>query len=111
LTDFAGLEVTTDDAETTAARASTLRVVGEIDYSTSPQLREALVDVLHARGPDAVVDLSAVAFIDASGIGVLVGAAKLADSRGGQLIIRNPSRAVRLVLDVLELDGALAVEH
>jgi anti-anti-sigma factor len=110
LTDFAGLEVTSDDGESVVDHASTLTVVGEIDFSTSPQLRQALVDVLRARGPHAVVDLSAVAFIDASGVGVLVGAAKLADSWGGQLIIRNPSRAVRLVLDVLELDGALAVE-
>lgn len=111
MTDFAGLEVTSDDGESVVDRVSTVTVVGEIDYSTSPQLRRALVDVLDARAPDAVVDLSAVDFIDASGIGVLVGAARLADSWGGQLFIRNPSWAVRLVLDVLELDGALAVER
>jgi anti-sigma B factor antagonist len=111
LTDFAGLEVTSDDGESVVDHVSTLTVIGEIDYSTSPQLRRTLLDVLDASGPDAVVDLSAVDFIDASGIGVLVGAARLAGSWGGQLIIRNPSRAVRLVLDVLELDGALAVER
>ena len=103
--------MTSDDGESVVDRVSTVTVVGEIDYSTSPQLRRALVDVLDARAPDAVVDLSAVDFIDASGIGVLVGAARLADSWGGQLFIRNPSWAVRLVLDVLELDGALAVER
>ncbi|HEX4218602.1 MAG TPA: STAS domain-containing protein [Acidimicrobiales bacterium] len=104
MTDFSGLEVTSDDAGSVA-------VAGDIDFATAPQLRQALVDVLEARGPDAVVDLSAVAFIDASGIGVLVGAAQLADSKGGRLIIRNPSRAVSLLLDVLDLDEALAVQR
>ena len=56
-----------------------MTVVGEIDYCTSAQLRRALVDVLDDGHADAVVDLSAVEFIDASGIGVLVWAASLAD--------------------------------
>ena len=91
--------------------ASTVTVAGEIDFATSPQLRQALADVLRTKGRDTVVDLSAVAFVDASGIGVLVGAANLANSGGGQLLLRRPSRAVLLLLDHLDLDGVLAVER
>jgi anti-anti-sigma factor len=57
-----------------------------------------------------VVDLSAVEFVDASGIGVLIWAAHQAADRGGRLTLRRPSRAVRVVLDLLELDGALPIE-
>jgi anti-sigma B factor antagonist len=112
MTDFAGLEVTTtDDGGIMTSDARTVTVTGEIDFATAPQLKRALAAVLDAKGPDAVVDLSAVSFVDASGIGVLVGAANLAHSGGGRLILRRPSRAVRLVLDHLELDGVLAVER
>lgn len=112
MADFARLAVTTaDGGGTEASDASTVTVTGEIDFATSPQLRQALVDVLHTNGRDTVVDLSAVSFVDASGIGVLVGAANLANSGGGQLILRHPSSAVLLLLDHLELDGVLAVER
>jgi anti-sigma B factor antagonist len=112
MADSAGLEVTTaDDGETVINDASTVTVAGEIDFATSPQLKQALVDVLHTKGPDTVVDLSAVSFVDASGIGVLVGAANLATSGGGRLILRHPSPAVLFLLDHLELDGVLAVER
>jgi anti-sigma B factor antagonist len=112
MTDIARLAVTTaDGVGTVTSDTSTVTVAGEIDFATSPQLRQALVDVLYNKGSNTVVDLSAVSFVDASGIGVLVGAANLAHSGGGRLILRRPSRAVRLVLDHLELDGVLAVER
>jgi anti-sigma B factor antagonist len=85
-------------------------VAGEIDLATAPRLRAALVGILEDGNADAVVDLAAVEFIDASGIGVLVWAASMAGERGGRLTIRNPSQAVRLVLDLLELDGELEIE-
>jgi anti-sigma B factor antagonist len=112
MADIARLVITTaDDAGTVTSDASTVSVAGEIDCATSPQLRQALVDVLLTKGRDTVVDLSAVSFVDASGIGVLVGVANLAICGGGRLILRHPSRAVLLLLDHLELDGVLAVER
>jgi anti-sigma B factor antagonist len=111
MTDFALHAVTTnDDGRGAANHASTLTVTGEIDFSTSPQLRQGLTEILQTPGTDAVVDLSAVEFVDASGIGVLIGAANLAKAMNRRLILRKPSRAVRLLLDLLELDGVLLVE-
>jgi len=112
MADFPRLAVTTaDGVGIVTSDSSTVTVTGEIDFATSPQLRQALVDVVHSNGCDTVVDLSAVSFVDASGIGVLVGAANLANSGGGQLILRHPRRSVLLLLDHLELDGVLAVER
>lgn len=112
MADFAGLAVNTtdDDGGTVTSDANIVTVAGEIDFSTAPRLRQALVEVLHARGPETVVDLSAVSFIDASGIGVLMGAANLAHSEGGQLVLRRPSRPVLLLLDLMELHGVLGIE-
>ncbi len=112
MTDFALHAVTANDSGRGAANhASTLTVTGEIDFSTSPQLRQGLTEILQTPGADAVVDLSAVEFVDASGIGVLIGSSEnLAKAMNGRLILRRPSPAVRLLLDLLELDGVLLVE-
>lgn len=111
MADLAPLAVTTDDLVGTVTGASTVTVAGEIDFATAPQLKQALADVLQTKRGDTVVDLSAVSFVDASGIGVLVAAANLANSGGGQLILCHPSRAVLLPLDRLDLDGVHAVER
>jgi anti-anti-sigma factor len=51
--------------------------------------------------------MSAVTFIDASGIGVLLAARRLAVDAGGSLTVRAPSWAVRRVTGVLGLDEVL----
>lgn len=117
MTDFAMLAVTTtenghnsaENGHNSADPVGIVTVSGEIDLASAPRLRQALVEVLHPNS-DAIVDLSGVAFVDASGIGVLVGAAHRACSMGGRLILRHPSRPVTRLLDLLDLDGALAVE-
>ncbi|HEY1465939.1 MAG TPA: STAS domain-containing protein [Acidimicrobiales bacterium] len=113
MADFAGRAVTTtdDDGGTVTSDANIVTVTGEIDFSTAPRLRRALAEALHARGPETVVDLSAVSFIDASGIGVLMGAVNLAHSEGGQLVLRHPSRPVLFLLDLMELHGVLGIER
>ncbi|MDQ1361712.1 MAG: anti-sigma factor antagonist [Acidimicrobiaceae bacterium] len=111
MTDFALFDVTIKyDGRTASTHPSTVTVAGEVDLVTAPRLRQALVEILEAGEADAVVDLSAVEFIDASGIGVLVWAAHEANDRGGRLTLRQPSPAVRLVLGLVELNGALHIE-
>ncbi len=51
-----------------------VRVVGEIDLHTAPQLHEALAGLEAERLERLVVDLSDCGFIDSTGLGVLVAA-------------------------------------
>ena len=83
----------------------TVTISGEIDIATCRAMRDAL-----AAGPSPAhleVNLSAVTFMDASGIGVLLAARRLAVDAGGSLTVRAPSRAVRRVTGVLGLDEVL----
>jgi anti-sigma B factor antagonist len=59
-------------------------VAGEVDIATVAQLREPLFE-LAAGGWPLVVDLDRVSFIDASGLGALVGAARRAAGHGASL--------------------------
>jgi anti-sigma B factor antagonist len=59
-------------------------VAGEIDIATAPQLRAQLYAVT-ASGRPVIVDLTAVTFLGAAGLGVLATAAARATAHGGKL--------------------------
>jgi anti-sigma B factor antagonist len=59
-------------------------VTGDIDVSTVSGLRERLLGLADS-GQPLIVDLNGVSFIDSTGLGVLVAAARRADTQGGSL--------------------------
>lgn len=76
---------------------------GEVDLSWSQQVRRAVLDAL--AGDAAVgVDLSAVSYIDSSGIAALVEGFQQARARGGRFVLVAVSDAVRAVLELARLD-------
>jgi anti-anti-sigma factor len=89
----------------------TLRVHGELDIATSPQLGSVVADVLATGATSLVIDLSATTFLDSSGARQLVRAARQAGDRGASLQVLCPAgnRPVRLVLDLLELHLAVPI--
>lgn len=83
-----------------------VRVSGEIDLATAAELRDALCPP----GTDhMVVDLRGVAFLDSTGLGVLVGALKRLSKRGGSLkLITNPGR-IRRLFELTKLTSAFTL--
>jgi anti-sigma B factor antagonist len=85
----------------------TVAITGEIDIATSQAMQDALAT---ESGPAHLeVDMSAVTFMDASGIGVLLAARQRAVDGGGSLTLRAPSWAVRRVTGVLGLDELFVI--
>lgn len=95
-------DVKTADGEVVVA------VRGEIDVATAPMLWEIFADVL----PDTqrlVVDLQDTAFIDSTGLGVLVRALKRLRHHGGDLVLRSPRANARKVLRITGLDQVITI--
>jgi anti-sigma B factor antagonist len=88
---------------------SIVAVSGDVDISTSPDLREALAGVLAAGARAIVVDMSGVRFIDSTGLGVLVGTYTSVRNAGGRLALVNDHAAVLKVLSITALDEVLNV--
>lgn len=82
-------------------RHAELAASGEIDASTCEQLRLPLLDVVDRGATDILIDLSAVTFLDSSGLRGLVEAIQ----RGATLTLRNLQPAVQLVFDIVEIPG------
>jgi anti-sigma B factor antagonist len=83
---------------------SGLRVAGELDLLTVPQVRDALARV-NDRAPNVVLELGGVTFVDSSGLGLLISTANAAQTRGGSLIIRSPSRTLLRLFGIAIPDG------
>src|SRR3982750_1330545 len=60
-----------------------VKVTGEVDLFTAPELKGALRDLIADGATDLTVDLRAATFLDSTGISALFGAYRLARRRGG----------------------------
>jgi anti-sigma B factor antagonist len=88
------------------ANLAVVEVEGEIDIYTASQLGEALMTCIDEGALRLIVDLSAVPFIDSTGLGVLVSTLKRLQPRGGSLdIVCNRANVVR----TFKLTGLLGV--
>jgi anti-sigma B factor antagonist len=82
---------------------ATVVVSGEVDVASGPTVAGAIREAVTADAVDTVlVDLSAVQFLDSSGIGLLLKGRRLADQRG---VAYRVVGANGLILRVLELGG------
>ena len=80
-----------------------LRVCGELDLSTAPQLARHLRHHLEAnpRGSEFLVDLSGVRFLGAKGIAVLIDASRDADLFGCRFAIIGCRSIFVRILDIV----------
>ncbi len=81
-------------------------LAGEVDFASVAGLRERLF-TLAATGRPLVADLDRVSFIDASGLGVLAGAARQAAAHGGSLRVVCTRRQIRRLFGLTRLDQAV----
>ena len=82
---------------------------GELDVSSSERLRAELIRLIDDGCRDLVVDLSELALIDSTGLGVLVGVMKRALQHGGAMVLRSPRPAARKVFDITGLDRVFVI--
>lgn len=89
----------------------TLRVAGELDISTAPQLRLEIDAAMTTPPGDLILDLSEVTFLDSSGLAVLFSAARRLARHDARVTVRGLQaqclRTVQLVglADVLDLEA------
>ena len=91
-------------------RATVLVLRGDLDLSTAPELRDALVEVIDV-GARIVIDMEALDFLDSAGLGILVGGLKRARTHGGELELVCSSRAVLKPIEITALDRVFTIHR
>jgi len=96
-------------AEQTSDGVDIVNVSGEIHLSTAPSFRERLDAVVAAGQGRLVLDLTAVEFIDSTGLSVLLNALRLINQRHGQmaLVLKNPT--VLRLFEITSLDATFEI--
>jgi anti-sigma B factor antagonist len=77
-----------------------LRVAGECDITTAPQLLEAFLTQRAAAGRLVVVDLSALSYLDVAGTRALLTASTALAGPGRSLAVAAPQRIVARMLEL-----------
>ncbi len=77
---------------------------GALDLHVAPETRAALRTLIDQKPKRLVVDLSRVAYVDSSGLAVLIGAMQSLEHEGGIFMLAGAREAVRLILESARLD-------
>lgn len=86
-----------------------LTLVGEVDMTTAPELRQQLADLFGQGVRSVVVDLGGVTFLDSSGLGALVAAHHEFAGDSGQLKLAAATAQVQRILHITRLGSVLAL--
>ena len=91
--------------------ATILDVDGQITFESTPSLREKILGALKAKDRSAVllVNLSAVAYMDSSGIATLVEGLKAAQAQKANFGLFGLTKNTRNVLELVRLDKVFKI--
>ncbi len=99
------LQIETDDI----ADGVVVRPIGEIDLSCAAVLRKRLGEIQHGKPARLIVELSAVPYMDSSGVATLVEAMQIARRAGSKLVLCAMQDKVRSIFEIARLDMVFAI--
>ena len=97
------------DTTTGEKNVSILHVEGKILGNAADVFREEMKQQLQTAQGKLVVDLMNVPLIDSSALGAIVLTLKFCQRSGGKLVLLNPQKAVREVLEVTQLATVIEI--
>lgn len=86
-----------------------VRVTGEIDVYTAPQLREKVIELIASGRVHLMADLRHVEFMDSTGLGALVGALRRVRTQDGSLLLVTTSERILEIFDITGLTVAFSI--
>ena len=81
-----------------------LALQGEIDLHRSPEVKQTLDPLIAKKLPRILLDLSAVTYIDSSGLATLIETLQRVQAYGGKFALFGLRDSVRSVFEIARLD-------
>jgi anti-sigma B factor antagonist len=86
-----------------------LAIEGELDLATAPKVREPLERAIEAGTKHVIVDMLSCGFIDSTGLGVLLHAAKRLEESGGAMALVCVDDQIKRLLELTMIDRTIPV--
>lgn len=81
-----------------------IRASGYLDISTSPRLREKILEVAADEPALMLLDLGPIEFIDSSALGVILNGWKVLNSAGSTLAVVSPQERITKIFEITALN-------
>jgi stage II sporulation protein AA (anti-sigma F factor antagonist) len=89
-----------------------VKLEGDIDHHSAKNVRDSVDDLMRKTNPaELELDLSAVEFMDSSGLGLVLGRYKKQTDMGGRMKILNPTRRVMQILQLAGVEKIIKIER
>ena len=96
----------------TAGSILSIRIRGEIDHHTAASIRQGIDATLFEKRPaKLILDLSAVSFMDSSGLGLIMGRYSVMKELGGEMTVWNPSPETRAILTLAGMERLVKIAY
>src|SRR5699024_2042916 len=86
-----------------------VKVSGEIDVYTAPEVKDKLLPLTEVHGNDIQVDLKDITYMDSTGLGVFISAYKSAKEHESSMEVINAKDRVSRLFKVTGLDEVMNV--
>jgi anti-sigma B factor antagonist len=81
-----------------------IAATGYLDVSTSPRLRDKIVEVAATEPPVLIIDLGPIEFIDSSALGVILHGWKVLQAQGSTLAVVSPQERITKIFEITALN-------
>ena len=89
-----------------------IKLRGEIDHHSAVAVRTAIDDMIRGKRPcELIIDMSAVDFMDSSGLGLIMGRYNTMKERGGTVTVADPSPATEKIMSLAGLERIVKILH
>ncbi|MBJ6363462.1 anti-sigma F factor antagonist [Paenibacillus sp. GCM10012307] len=87
-----------------------VRLRGELDHHTAETVKQKMEDaIIRGTSDHVILSLKDLAFMDSSGLGVILGRYKLLKSRGGKMVVCDVNASVYRLLELSGLFKILTI--
>ena len=89
-----------------------IKLRGEIDHHSAVAVRTAIDDMIRSKKPpELIIDMSAVDFMDSSGLGLIMGRYALMKELGGTVRVADPTPATEKIMKLAGMERIVCIVH
>ena len=88
-----------------------IKLRGEIDHHSAAAVRAAIDDMIRSKRPyELIIDMSAVDFMDSSGLGLIMGRYNTMKEIGGSVTVADPTPATEKIMNLAGLERIIKIK-